>query len=47
VLQALVEQGNTVVVIEVIKTAYWVIDLRPAGDDKGGETSANRVLLSA
>ena len=44
VLQALVEQGNTVVVIEhnleVIKTADWIIDLGPEGGDKGGEIVA-------
>ena len=40
VLHALVETGNTVVVIEhnleVIKTADWIIDLGPEGGDKGG-----------
>ena len=41
VLQELVEQGNTMVVIEhnleVIKTADWLIDLGPEGGDGGGE----------
>ena len=41
VLQILVEQGNTIVVIEhnldVIKTADWLIDLGPEGGDNGGE----------
>jgi excinuclease ABC subunit A len=44
VLQALVEQGNTIVVIEhnleVIKTADWIIDLGPEGGDKGGRIVA-------
>jgi len=44
VLQALVNQGNTVVVIEhnleVIKTADWILDLGPEGGDGGGEIVA-------
>jgi len=47
VLHALVETGNTVVVIEhnleVIKTADWIIDLGPEGGDKGGEIVASGV----
>ena len=41
VLQAFVQKGNTVLVIEhnmdVIKTADWLIDMGPEGGDNGGQ----------
>jgi excinuclease ABC subunit A len=44
VLQALVDRGNSVVVIEhnldVIKSADWIVDLGPEGGDRGGRLVA-------
>jgi excinuclease ABC subunit A len=44
VLQRLVDQDNTVLIIEhhpdIIKVADWVIDLGPEGGDRGGEIVA-------
>ncbi|MHA1330837.1 MAG: ATP-binding cassette domain-containing protein, partial [Candidatus Hodarchaeales archaeon] len=44
VLRRLVEEGNTVCVIEhnldVIKSADWIIELGPEGGDKGGKVLA-------
>ncbi|MCC7077303.1 MAG: hypothetical protein IT198_09275, partial [Acidimicrobiia bacterium] len=41
VLQRLVDNGNTVIVIEhnldVVKSADWIIDLGPEGGDSGGQ----------
>ena len=54
-LHALVDAGNTVVVIEhnleVIKTADWILDLGPEGGDGGGrivtEGTPEQVALHA
>ena len=44
VLSSLVDKGNTVLVIEhnldVVKTADWIIDMGPAGGNKGGTVIA-------
>jgi excinuclease ABC subunit A len=41
IINRLVDQGNTVIVIEhnleVVKEADWVVDLGPEGGDRGGE----------
>lgn len=44
VLQRLVDEGNTVVIIEhnldIVKVADWIIDMGPEGGDAGGEIIA-------
>ena len=44
VLNALVDRGNTVIVIEhnldVVKTADWILDLGPEGGERGGFITA-------
>ena len=45
VLHTLVDQGNTIIVIEhnleVIKTADWIIDMGPEGGHRGGKIIAS------
>ena len=47
VLHELVEQGNTMIVIEhnfeVVKTADWLVDMGPEGGDGGGEVVAEGI----
>jgi excinuclease ABC subunit A len=49
VLQKLVNEGNTVIVIEhnldVVKCADWIIDLGPEGGEGGGELVAEGTVL--
>jgi excinuclease ABC subunit A len=44
VLQALTDQGNTIVIIEhntdIVKVADWLIDVGPEGGDRGGQIIA-------
>jgi len=55
VLDRLIEQGNSVIVIEhnldVIKTADWVVDVGPEGGDEGGQiiaaTTPEKLLVVA
>ena len=45
VINLIVDQGNTVIIIEhnldVIKTADYIIDLGPEGGDNGGQIICN------
>ena len=49
VLQKLVTQGNTVIVIEhnldVVKCADWIVDLGPEGGELGGNVVAEGTVL--